>query len=140
MVLDTRAKWREIGRRLGLTEKDIKTFHKLDDGECLHFTLQKIVEKKAAKQQQKQSDFFFDSIGIVDEEFIDNLSKVLESDDIGHASMAIALKEIVLPESELLSLRSFIIFTCTVATCSQKFDLTFFINKIINWPIKNHCY
>ena len=38
-IWDVRAKWKDIGRKLKLTEGDIDAIHEHDDGECLHRVL-----------------------------------------------------------------------------------------------------
>ena len=38
-IWNARAKWRDIGRKLGLSEGDIQAIHEHDDGECLHKVL-----------------------------------------------------------------------------------------------------
>ena len=38
-IWDARAKWKDIGRKLKLTEGDIDAIHERDDGECLHKVL-----------------------------------------------------------------------------------------------------
>ena len=85
LVLDAKPKWRDIGEKLGLNEKDLQAIHELDDGVCLDLGLQKVIKMKPTKFS-----------------FTDYLSNVLESSDIGHADMAIALREKVLPGSESL--------------------------------------
>ena len=94
LVLYAKAKWRDIGEKLGLNEKDLKAIHELDDGECLDLGLQKIITMIT-------ENVCFDDYDS-DKEIVENLSNVLESSEIGHADMAIALREKVLPESESL--------------------------------------
>ena len=38
-IWNARAKWRDIGRKLGLNDGDIQAIHEYDDGECLHKVL-----------------------------------------------------------------------------------------------------
>ena len=38
-IWDARAKWKDIGRKLKLSEGDIDAIHERDDGECLHRVL-----------------------------------------------------------------------------------------------------
>lgn len=38
-IWDTRAKWRDIGCKLGLKAGDIDSIHDHEDGECLHIVL-----------------------------------------------------------------------------------------------------
>ena len=48
-IWDARAKWKDIGRKLKLTEGDIEAIHEHDDGECLHKVLSQWMHTGGAK-------------------------------------------------------------------------------------------
>ena len=48
-IWDARAKWKDIGRMLKLTEGDIEAIHECDDGECLHKVLSQWMHTGGAK-------------------------------------------------------------------------------------------
>ena len=73
-----RSKWKDIGRKLGITEGDIEAIHEHDDGECLHKVLLNWVRTGRAT--------------------INDLLKALESKVIGHPEIIGEIRSLIKEE------------------------------------------
>ena len=94
-IWDARAKWKDIGRKLKLTEGDIDAIHKRDDGECLHRVLLQWIRTGRATM--------LDLLAALESKIIDRLDIVKKIQSLPgekQTELGLTTKEYTSPESK----------------------------------------